>query len=43
METEVFLSTLFTRDVVADGPPSVRWNAITAGYDVDDFLIRLRR
>ena len=42
METEVFLTTLFTRDVVAQGSPKICWNAVTAGYDLDGFLVSLR-
>lgn len=40
MESEIFLTTLFAADVVADGPPTVRWNSVTQGYDLDRFLIR---
>jgi cytochrome P450 len=43
METEVFLTTLFSHDVVALGPPSVRWNPVSQGYDLDGFMIKLRR
>jgi cytochrome P450 len=43
METEVFVSTLLRRDVVAEGPPRVRWNQVSQGYDLDRFRIRLRR
>jgi len=42
MESEIFLTRLFERDIVADGPPTVQWNAITQGYDLDSMLIRLR-
>jgi len=41
METEVFLSALLRRDVVADGPPRVRWNPVTQGYDLDRLMVRL--
>ncbi|MDN5761938.1 MAG: cytochrome P450 [Microlunatus sp.] len=41
METEIFLSSLFARDVVATGPPRVRWNPVTLGYDLDQFDLRL--
>lgn len=40
MESEIFLSTLFRHDLVPEGPPTVRWNAVTQGYDLDGFLIR---
>ncbi len=43
METEVFLSALFAREVVAVGPPRVRWNPVSMGYDLDDFRLRLAR
>lgn len=42
METEIFLTTLLSRDVVAAGPPRVRWNPVSQGYDLDGFLVRLR-
>jgi len=42
METEIFVTNLLQRDVVADGPPRVRWNPVTQGYDLDAFLVRLR-
>ncbi|MGW6128919.1 cytochrome P450 [Cellulomonas sp. NPDC055163] len=42
METEVFVTALLRRDVVADGPPHVRWNEVTQGYDLDRFLVRAR-
>lgn len=42
MESEVFLTTLLKRDVVAEGPPQVRWNPVVQGYDLDRFMIRLR-
>ena len=41
MEAEVFLSALFRRDVAADGPPQVRWNPVSMGYDLDRFMLRL--
>ncbi len=41
MESEVFLSTLLDRDVIADGPPQVRWNPVSQGYDLDGFMVRL--
>lgn len=42
METEVFVRALLRRDVVAEGPPTVQWNPVTQGYDLDRFRIRLR-
>lgn len=42
METEVFVTTLLRFDVVADGPPEVQWNAVTQGYDLNEFWIRRR-
>lgn len=42
METEVFVTALLRRDVVAEGPPHVRWNEVTQGYDLDRFLVRVR-
>lgn len=40
MESEIFLTALLARDVVADGPPRVTWNAISQGYDLDEFFVR---
>jgi len=42
METEVFVSTLLREDVVAAGPPRIRWNLVSQGYDLDGFRIRRR-
>ena len=42
MESEVFLTTLFRREIEADGPPRVRWNVVTQGYEMKGFGIRLR-
>jgi cytochrome P450 len=42
MESEIFLSTLFRHDIVALGPPTVSWNPVSQGYDLDDFLITRR-
>jgi cytochrome P450 len=39
MESEIFLSALFRHDIVALGPPSVSWNPVSQGYDLDDFLV----
>jgi cytochrome P450 len=41
METEIFVSTLLQHDLVAEGPPEVSWNALTEGYDLNRFLVRL--
>ena len=41
MESEIFLSRLFERDLVADAPPRVRWNPVSQGYDLDRFPVRL--
>jgi cytochrome P450 len=41
MESEIFLSRLFERDILADGAPRVRWNPVSQGYDLDRFLIQL--
>ncbi|MEO7234598.1 MAG: cytochrome P450 [Lapillicoccus sp.] len=41
MEAEVFLAALFRWDIVADGPPRVRWNPVTLGYDLDGLMLRL--
>jgi hypothetical protein len=27
---------------VAAGPPRVRWNPVSQGYDLDRFMVRLR-
>ncbi|WP_375433577.1 cytochrome P450 [uncultured Friedmanniella sp.] len=40
LETEIFLSALFAHDVVAGGPPRVHWNAVSQGYDLDQFRVR---
>jgi len=40
MESEIFLTTLFRHEVVSQGPPTVRWNPVTQGYDLDGFWIR---
>lgn len=40
MESEIFLTALFRREVVADGPPRVTWNAVSQGYDLDHFYVR---
>ncbi len=43
METEIFLSRLFSRDLVADHPPRVHWNPVSQGYDLSRFPVRLAR
>ena len=40
METEIFLTTLFAAGIEADGPPRVRWNPVSQGYDLDEFWVR---
>ncbi len=40
-ESEVLLTELFRHDITADGPPRVRWNAVTKGYELDRFWIRI--
>lgn len=42
LESDIFLRRLLALDVVADGPPRVRWNPVSQGYDLDRFLVRLR-
>ena len=42
MEAEIFLAALFRRHIVADGPPRVRWNPVSQGYDLDRFMLRTR-
>ncbi len=41
MESEIFLTTLLGHDIVAEGPPTVRWNPVSQGYDLDHFMLRL--
>lgn len=41
LESEVFLTQLLRAGVVADGPPRVRWNPVSQGYDLDRFMVRL--
>jgi hypothetical protein len=43
MESEIFLSRLFSRDLVADHPPRVHWNLVSQGYDLSSFPVRLAR
>jgi cytochrome P450 len=42
LESDIFLRRLLALDVVADGPPRVRWNPVSQGYDLDRFRVRLR-
>jgi cytochrome P450 len=42
MESEIFLTALFAREIEADGPPRVRWNPVSQGYDLDSLMILLR-
>ncbi len=41
MESEIFLTRLFEDDIVAEGPPTVRWNPVSQGYDLSRFRVRL--
>jgi cytochrome P450 len=43
METEIFLSALFRREIVAAAPPVVTWNSLTQGYELRSFGITLAR
>jgi cytochrome P450 len=43
LETDIFLQRLLARDLVAAGPPRVRWNPVSQGYDLDRFLVRVAR
>jgi cytochrome P450 len=40
LESEIFLSTLFASEIVADGPPRVAWNPVSQGYDLDRLMVR---
>jgi cytochrome P450 len=42
LESDIFLSMLLEREVLLEGPPRVRWNSITQGYDLDSCHIRLK-
>jgi cytochrome P450 len=42
LESDIFLRRLLVHDVVAAGPPRVRWNPVSQGYDLDRFMIKLR-
>jgi cytochrome P450 len=42
LESDIFLRRLLAHDVVAAGPPRVRWNPVSQGYELDRFMIRLR-
>lgn len=39
-ETEVFVSTLLRDDLAAAGPPRVRWNEVSQGYDLTRLRVR---
>jgi cytochrome P450 len=41
LESDIFLRRLLAHDVVVAGPPRVRWNPVSQGYDLDRFMIRL--
>ncbi len=40
LESDIFLSRLLSRDLVADGPPVVDWNDLVEGYQLRHFMIR---
>jgi len=42
LESDIFLHRFLAHDVVAAGPPRVRWNPVSQGYDLDRFMVRLR-
>jgi hypothetical protein len=42
LESDIFLHRLLARDLITDGPPRVRWNTVSQGYDLDRFMVRLR-
>jgi cytochrome P450 len=42
LESDIFLHRLLARNVVAAGPPRVRWNPVSQGYDLDRFMVTLR-
>jgi cytochrome P450 len=42
LESDIFLQRFLAHDVVAEGPPRVRWNPVSQGYDLDRFMVRLR-
>lgn len=41
MESEIFLTNLFAREILADGPPDLLWNSVTQGYELRRFQVRL--
>lgn len=43
MEAEIFVTTLMRDDIVSDGPPTVQWNELVQGYDLDGLWIRRAR
>jgi cytochrome P450 len=42
LESDIFLHRLLARDLITDGPPRVRRNTVSQGYDLDRFMVRLR-
>ncbi|MBD7918225.1 cytochrome P450 [Cellulomonas sp. Sa3CUA2] len=40
METEIFVSALLRDDLAAAGPPRVRWNEVSQGYDLTALRVR---
>lgn len=40
METEVLVSALVRDGIEVQGPPDVRWNPVTQGYDLDRLMVR---
>ncbi|AEE44287.1 cytochrome P450 [Cellulomonas fimi] len=42
LETEVLVSALLDLDLELAGPPRVRWNEVSAGYDLADLRVRRR-
>ena len=39
-EAEVLVTALFREDLFGAGPPRVRWNAVSAGYDLSGLRVR---
>ncbi|WP_309134152.1 cytochrome P450 [Cellulomonas sp.] len=40
MEAEIFVSALLRHEVASAGPPRVRWNEVTQGYDLSALRVR---
>ncbi len=40
METEVFVTALLRDGIEVQGPPEVKWNPVTQGYDLDRLMVR---